>query len=127
MKTKRNKKLGSHLSISMILVGLLFLLFKIHPLAIGLILGGVVLFISSLYYAKKPETEVIVDERIRKINDRAGHYAFWITLFLLSAIFWMSFFKPFRVSLREAYEIVLLGGLYSWIFLRFYFSKKGLE
>ena len=114
-------------SILMLLAGVLLWLFRIYPLGAGLVLGGVVLLISNLYYARKPETETIVDERIKRINDRAGHYAFWITLFLLSAIFWMHFFKPLRASLREVCEIVLLVGLYSWIFLRFYFSKKGLE
>ena len=108
----------------MLLVGLLLWLSKIHSLEGGLFLEGVVLLISNLYYTGKPETEIIV-ERIKKVDDRAGHYAFWITLSLLSAIFWMSFFKPLRASLKEVYEIVLLIGIYSWIFLRFYFSRKG--
>ena len=118
---------GFYVSVLMLLAGVLLWLFRFYPLGAGLVLGGIVLLISNLYYAGKPETEIIVDERIKRINDRAGHYAFWITLFLLSAIFWMHLFKPLRVTLREVYEIVLFGGLYSWIFLRFYFSKKGLE
>jgi len=101
MRKKRDKMTGFYASTLMVFVGILFWLFNIYPLGAGLILGGLVLFISNLYYARKPETETIVDERIKMINDRAGHYAFWITVFLLSAIFWLSFFKPLRMSLRK--------------------------
>jgi hypothetical protein len=111
-------------SIFMILAGLLFKLLNIYSLAVGLVLGGVVLFTSNLYQARKLKTENSV-KKIRRINERAGYYAFWITLFLLSASFFMQFFKPLRIGLRKTYEIVLLGGVYSWIFLRLYFSKKG--
>ncbi|HDM36679.1 MAG TPA: DUF2178 domain-containing protein, partial [Candidatus Syntrophoarchaeum butanivorans] len=69
-----------YLGISMILIGVLLWLLNIYPLGGGLILGGVLLLISNMYYARKPETETITDERIERINDKAGHYAFWITV-----------------------------------------------
>ena len=125
MGEMRNKIKRFYVIILMLSAGVLLWLSKIHSLEGGPVLGGVVLLISNLYYTGKPETEIIVDERIKKVDDRAGHYAFWITLSLLSAIFWMYFFKPLRASLKEVYEIVLLVGIYSWIFLRFYFSRKG--
>ncbi len=116
-----------YLGISMILIGVLLWLLNIYPLGGGLILGGVLLLISNMYYARKPETETIIDERIERINDKAGHYAFWITVLSLSIIFWIDLCGILKVNLIEIYEIPLLIGIYSWLLLRFYFSRKGLR
>ncbi len=126
MRVEKNKT-GFYVSISMILIGILLWLLNIYPLGGGLILGGVLLFISNIYYTRKPETETIIDERIERINDKAGHYAFWITVLSLSIIFWIDVYGILRVNLREMYESSLLIGIYSWFLLRFYFSKKGLK
>ena len=126
MRAKKNKT-GFYVGISMILLGILLWLLNIYPLGGGLILGGVLLLISNMYYARKPETETIVDERIERINDKAGHYAFWITVLSLSIIFWIDSYGILKVNLREMYEISLLTGIYSWFLLRFYFSRKGLK
>ncbi|MCW3138773.1 MAG: DUF2178 domain-containing protein [Methanophagales archaeon] len=123
----RKNKTGFYAGISMVFIGVLFWLFKIYPLGGGLILAGVLLLISNIYYARKSETETIIDERIERINDKAGHYAFWITVLSLSIIFWINFYGILRVNLREMYEISLLIGIYSWFLLRFYFSRKGLK
>jgi len=120
-------KSGFYISISMILLGILLWLLNIYPLGGGLILGGVLLLISNMYYARKPETETIIDERIERINDKAGHYAFWITVLSLSIIFWIDLCGILKVNLIEIYEIPLLIGIYSWLLLRFYFSRKGLR
>ncbi|HDM36392.1 MAG TPA: DUF2178 domain-containing protein [Candidatus Syntrophoarchaeum butanivorans] len=111
----------------MVLIGILIWLLNIYPLGGGLILGGVLLLISNMYYARKPETETIIDERIERINDKAGHYAFWITVLSLSIIFWIDLCGILKVNLIEIYEIPLLIGIYSWLLLRFYFSRKGLR
>ncbi|MCD6403257.1 MAG: DUF2178 domain-containing protein [Candidatus Aenigmarchaeota archaeon] len=126
MRVEKNKN-GLYVSILMILIGILFWLFDIYPLGGGLILGGILLFISNFYSTRKPETETIIDERIERINDKAGHYAFWITVLSLSIIFWVDVYGIFKVNLREMYEVSLLIGIYSWFLLRFYFSRKGLK
>lgn len=120
-------KSGFYISISMILIGILLWLLNIYSLGGGLILGGILLLISNIYHARKPETETIIDERIERINDKAGHYAFWVTVLSLSIIFWIDFYGILKVNLREMYEISLLIGIYSWFLLRFYFSRKGLK
>ncbi len=126
MRVEKNKTVF-YVGISMILIGILFWLPNIHPLGGGLILGGVLLLISNIYYTRKQETETIIDERIERINDKAGHYAFWITVLSLSIIFWIDSYGIFKVNLREMYEISLLIGIYSWFLSRFYFSRKGLK
>ena len=126
MRGEKNKT-GFYAGISMILIGILLWLFDIYPLGGGLILGGFLLLISNFYSTRKPETETIIDERIERINDKAGHYAFWITVLSLSIIFWIDFYGMLKMNLREMYEVSLLIGIYSWFLLRFYFSRKGLK
>ena len=116
-----------YINISMILLGILLWLLNIYPLGGGLILGGILLIVSNIYCVRKPEAETIIDERIERINDKAGHYAFWITVLSLSIIFWIDFYGILKVNLRGMYESSLLIGIYSWFLLRFYFSRKGLK
>ena len=120
----RKNKTGFYAGISMVLIGILLWLLNIYPLGGGLILGGVLLLISNMYHTRKPETETIIDERIERINDKAGHYAFWVTVLSLSIIFWIDFYGILKVNLRKMYEISLLIGIYSWFLLRFYFSRR---
>ena len=98
-------KSGFYISISMILIGILLWLLNIYPLGGGLILGGVLLLISSMYYTRKLETETIIDERIERI-------------------IWIDFYGILKVNLREMYEIPILVGIYSWFLLRFWFSRR---
>jgi len=126
MIVEKNKN-GFYAGISMVLIGILIWLLNIYPLGSGLILGGVLLVISNIYYTRKPETETIIDERVERINDKAGQYAFWITVLSLSIIFWIDFYGILKVNLRGMYESSLLIGIYSWFLLKFYFSRRGLK
>jgi len=126
MRMEKSKR-EFYVSILMILIGILLWLLNIYPLGGGLILGGFLLLVSNIYYARKTEIETVIDERIERVNDKAGHYAFWITILSLSIIFWIDFYGILKVSFREMYEIPLLIGIYSWFLFRFYFSRKGLK
>jgi len=126
MRIEKNKN-GFYVGILMILIGILLWSLNIYPLGGGLILGGFLLLISNIYYTRKLETKTIIDERIERINDKAGHYAFWITVLSSSIIFWIDFYGILKMNFREIYEISLLIGIYSWLLLRFYFSRKGLK
>ncbi|RLI97402.1 MAG: hypothetical protein DRP00_04010 [Candidatus Aenigmatarchaeota archaeon] len=120
-------KTGFYVGISMIFIGILFWLLNIHSLGGGLILGGILLLVSNMYYVRKLKIETIIDEKIERVNDKAGHYAFWITVLSLSIIFWIDFYGVLEVNFREIYEIPILVGIYSWFLMRFYFSRKGLK
>jgi len=120
-------KTGFYVGISMIFIGILLWLLNIYSLGGGLILGGILLLVSNMYYVRKPKIETVIDERIERMNDKAGHYAFWITVLSLSIIFWIDFYGILEANFREIYEIPILVGIYSWFLLRFYFSRKGLK
>jgi len=95
MRVEKNRS-GFCVGITMILVGILLWLLNIYPLGGGLILGGVLLLISNIYYTRKPETETIIDERIERINDKAGHYAFWTTVLSYLSFFGSMFMGYLR-------------------------------
>ena len=115
-----------YIGISMILIGVLIWLIKIYSLGAGLILAGILLLISYTYRARKPEIETIIDERVERINDKAGNYAFWITIATLSIVFWIDIYG-IKVSLKDIYTITLLAGIYSWFISRFYLSRRDIR
>ena len=110
----------------MVLAGALLWLIEIYALGAGLILAGFLLMISCVYLARKKETETIIDERVERINDKAGNYVFWITIATLSIVFWIDFYG-IKVSLKDIYTITLLAGIYSWFIFRFYLSRRDIR
>lgn len=115
-----------YIGILMILVGVLLWLIKIYTLGTGLLLAGILLLILYIYHVRKPKTETIIDERVERINDKAGNYAFWITIATLSIVFWINFYG-IKVSMKDIYMITLLAGIYSWIISRFYLSRRDMR
>ena len=117
-----------YIGILMILIGVLLWLIKIYTLGTGLLLAGILLLISYIYHVRKPETETetIIDERVERINDKAGNYAFWITIATLSIVFWINFYG-IKMNLGDIYMITLLAGIYSWIISRFYLSRRDMR
>ena len=111
----------------MLFLGGVILYLFVPALGLGLILAGAILFASTLYHARKPETKTVVDERVERINEKVGYHAFWITLLSIFIIYWMNYLKLFNVALKDVSNVLILIGIYSWLFLRFYFSKRGLE
>ena len=93
MKIKKDFKIVRNLciSVSIIFVGLvLTLLTNIFVLGSVVIIGGLTLLASSIYAATKPETGTILDERVERINEKAASHAFYITLLLISTIYFAS-------------------------------------
>ncbi|MDI3502179.1 MAG: hypothetical protein PWR13_1306 [Archaeoglobi archaeon] len=64
----------------MVLLGAIIWSFGIHLLGSGLVLGGIVSLIVQSINLSKPESERILDERIERINEKAGFHAFWSEL-----------------------------------------------
>jgi len=115
-----------YIGITIFLIGIFLWLMEIYSLGAGLILAGILLLISYTYRARKPETETIIDERVERINDKAGNYAFWITIATLSIVFCINFYG-IKVSLKDIYMITLLAGIYSWFISRFYLSRRDIR
>ena len=127
MKIRKDKDILGLLGagLGMILVGALMWKFLGQVLGLGLILGGLVLFIARLYTATKPKTDTMMDERTARINEKAGYRAFWIIMGC-SGILWMvDIYWSLNMKFKDLCAVITCIGIYSFFILRFYHHKKG--
>ncbi len=127
MEWKRSK---NHLivgSIILIFGVIVFEVFDLFALGFGLAVSGLVLIIAGLYGATKPETELRLDERMQRINEKAGYYAFWIMVGTTGILFWVSIYFPDRFRTVYILELITLVGIYAFFIIRFYYSRKGFK
>ncbi len=96
-----------------------------RPSPIGLILAGLVLFISGLFAATKPRTEVMMDERIKKINEKAGYHAYWMMMSAVGFLWVADIYIPTNMRLWEGMNIIAFIGIFSFFIFRYHFEKRG--
>lgn len=106
---------------------ILFEVFDLLALGIGLVFSGLVLLIAGLYRATKPETEIRLDERMRRINEKAGYYALWIMVGTTTVLFWVSIYLPDRLRTTDILLLLMLTGIYAFFIIRFYYNRKGFK
>jgi uncharacterized membrane protein len=127
MDLKRSK---NHLlvgSIIMIFGVIVFEVFDLVALGVGLVVSGLVLIIAGLYGATKPETEIRLDERMQRINEKAGYFAFLLIVGTTGILFWVSIYFPDRFRTTDILSILVLIGIYSFFIIRFYYNRKGFK
>lgn len=127
MELKRSK---GHLIVGSVLLifgGIAFAIFDLETLGVGLAAPGLVLIIAGLYRATKPKTELRLDERMRRINERAGFFAFWLIFGTTGILFWVSIYFPDRFRTTDILTILMLIGIYSFYIIRFYYNRKGFK
>ncbi len=127
MELKRSK---GHLIVGIVLIllgGIAFAILDLETLGVGLAAPGLVLLIAGLYRATKPETELRVDERMRRINERAGLLAFWQMIGAIGILFWVSIYFPDMFRTTDILTILALIGIYSYFIIRFYYNRKGIK
>ncbi len=96
-----------------------------NHLAAGLVIAGIVFLIAQAINLRKPEFDRILDERVERISEKAGFYAFWVLVSSLAVITSLSWY--FELRLRDVLECEFLAGILSFAVLRFYFSRRELE
>ncbi len=124
------KRIKNHLivgSIILIFGVILFEVFDLVALGVGLVVSGLVLIIAGLYGATKSETEICLDERMQRINEKAGFFALWITVGTTGILFWVSIYFPDRFRTTDILTILMLIGIYSFFITRFYYNRKGFK
>ena len=109
----------------MLISGLALWIIKLYPAGAGLLIIGVIFLITQAINLRKPESERILDERTERINEKEGFHAFWILILSLAVATALSWY--FDLKLRETLAYVSLVGIYSFVILRVYFSRRGLE
>ncbi len=131
MKLRWDKDILSFIGVGLItiLLGSVALFFQTYSRTIMVlggisILVGIMMCIMALVASTKPKTELIADERVTRINEKAGYAAFWIVLLALTILYWADKIWSLNVELKGMYSTVLLVGIYSWLVLRWYFNKR---
>ena len=94
-------------------------------LSLGLIVTGMLMFAILLHAATKPETELVTDERVTRINEKAGYVALWMVLLSITILFWADRAWSIGIELADVYYAALFVGIISWSVLRWHYSRKG--
>lgn len=131
MKLRKDKDILRFLGIGLVVVllGATMLIFQTPSKAVsflggGLILAGLIMFVMALYAATKPKTDLIVDERVARINEKAGYNAGWMVLLSVTVLFWADKIWSLNIELEDMYWTTLFVGAYSWLLLRWYYNKR---
>jgi uncharacterized membrane protein len=132
MKIRANKKIlrSMGVSLSVIVLAATILTFETTSRAVSfislcLIVAGMLMFAIVLHAATKPETELMADERVARINERAGYVAFWLVLLSITILFWSDRAWLIGIELMDMYYAAMFIGMISWSVLRWHYSRKG--
>ena len=132
MKLKKDKNILSFIGIGLIviLLGSMVLFFQAGPKTI-MVLGGILILVGimtcimGIIASTKPKTELIHDERVTRINEKAGCHAGWIIMLSVIILFHANKIWSLGVELEDMYYAVLFVGMISWSILRWYYNRKG--
>ncbi len=132
MKIRTDKKilLTSGIGLGSVLLGVVMLVFQTQSKALffiefSLIFAGLFMSAMVVYAATKPKTELIADERVTRINEKAGYTAGWLVLLAVMILFWADKIWSLNLELEDMYWTTLFVGTYSWLILRWYYNRRG--
>jgi len=134
MKIRTNKRILLFLGIGLLSILLGVLVFRFQSdnnallfVGINLIGFGLFIFIAALYAATttKPETERVADERVTRINEKAGYTAGWLIMLSVMLMFWADKIWSLNLELKDMYTMTLMVGIYSFLILRWYYNRRG--
>lgn len=131
MKIRTNKKilLASGIGLGLILVGVLAFQFQTYSRALFyvglcLIIVGFNTSCVALYAAttSKPKTELVADERVTRINEKAGNSAFKLVLSFISTVIMADIIWSLNFELRYMFIMTAGVGIYSNFIFRWYYK-----
>ena len=132
MNIRTNKKILRSMGVSLIVIVLAVVILTFGTtsrvqvfISLGLIVAGLLMFAILLHAATKPETELVTDERVARINEKAGNTAFWLVLLSITILFWSDRAWSIGIELGDLYYAAMVVGTISWSVLRWHYSRKG--
>ena len=130
IREDKNIMFGMGVSLSVIVLAAAILTFgtpsrAMSFISLGLIVTGMLMFAILLHAATKPETELVADERVARINEKAGNTAFWLVLLSITILFWSDRAWSIGIELGDLYYAAMVVGIISWSVLRWHYSRKG--
>lgn len=129
MKFRKDKDILRFIGmgLGMILLGAIISLFiqSIFFIGFGFIMGGLALLVSGLYTGSKPRTDVMIDERVLRINEKAGYHTYWMIMGIAGVLWVLDIYLKLNMNLSDGLALITFFGLYAFLVLRYYFGKKG--
>jgi len=131
MKFRKDKDILRLLRVGLVVVLLGVVLMFQAPskttffIGFGLIFAGLFIFTRAVYTATKPKPELIVDERITRITEKAGYNAGWMVVLSVIILFWADKIWSLGIELEDMYWTTLLVGAYSFLILKWYYNRRG--
>ncbi|RZN42978.1 MAG: hypothetical protein EF813_00685 [Methanosarcinales archaeon] len=111
---------------AIILLGIvLFTVFDLKFLGMGITFSGLMLVFIGIYRATKRNTEIPVDEMHKRINEKAGSNVFWNVIGLMAILGYVTRYSPNLLEIREVIELVIIVGMFTFAVSRFYYIRRG--
>jgi uncharacterized membrane protein len=89
--------------------------------------SGLILLAYALYNMRRPETEVLPDERTEKNNQRAGYAAFWIILVSAGLMLLTDERGLCNLEIRGALSTTISIGMFPFVILGWYYNRINSE
>ncbi len=125
MNLRDNKKIMFDMWVSLSVIVLVFAILSFGTtsrvqvfLSLGLIVSGLLMFAILLHAATKPETELVTDERVTRVNEN------WLVLISITTLFWSDRAWSIGIELVDMYYAAMVVGTISWSVFRWYYNKK---
>ncbi len=130
IREDKNIMFGMGVSLSVVVLAAAILSFGTPSrdqlfISLVLIVAGLLMFAVLIHAATKPETELVADERVTRVNEKAGYTAFWLVLISVTILFWSDRAWSIGIELVDMYYAALFVGAISWSVLRWHYSRKG--
>ena len=111
--------------IGMFLLGGTLWHYDYHGAGFTFIIMSLMFTVMFLHVSSKPREYFIRDERSIRINEKAGYHAFMILL-VCTSILVIADWKT-EIYYKDVSSPLYIIALWSWIFLRWYYNKKGFD
>lgn len=111
--------------IGMFLLSIVMWHYNYHGAGFAFIIMSLMFTVMFLYVSSKPREYFIRDERSIRINEKAGYHSFGILLTSMAIITMVDW--KIEILYKDVGSLLFMFAMGSWIFLRWYYDKKGFE
>jgi len=132
MNMREDKKIMFGMGVSLIVIVLAAAILSFGTpsrdqlfISLVLVVAGMLMFAVLLHTATKPETELVADERVTRVNEKAGPVAFWLVLISITILFWSDRAWSIGIELEDMYYAAMFVGIISCSLLRWHYGRKG--
>ncbi len=67
-----------------------------------------------------------MDERVIRINEKAGYHAYWIVMAFVGFLWVADIYFKLNMKFSEGIIPIAIIGVYSFLVIRYYFGRKAM-